>query len=86
MVADDAVFVVDDLGLVAELDRFAEASLDDGAGVALVQADEATGRVGLAAGQAGPGLSHERGRDLDGVGQLGYRSAQPSGPAAGGPP
>ena len=36
VVDDDAVFVVDDLGLVAELDGAAESSLDDRPGVAVV--------------------------------------------------
>jgi hypothetical protein len=40
VVHDDAVDVVDDLGCVAELDGFAEASLDDRAGVGAVQADQ----------------------------------------------
>lgn len=37
VVDHDAVFVVDDLGLVAELDRAAEAALHDGAGVGAPQ-------------------------------------------------
>jgi hypothetical protein len=72
-------------GLVAELDRFAEASLHDRVGVAFVQADDATGCVGLVAGQPGAGLGHQRGCDLDGGGPLGYRPAQPCPAAAGGP-
>ena len=39
MVEDDAVVVVDQLSLVAELDRFPEPALSDRPGVGIVQAD-----------------------------------------------
>ena len=39
MIQDDAVVVVDDLGLVPELDRATEPALGDRAGIAVVQAD-----------------------------------------------
>src|SRR5258705_12747220 len=56
VVEHDTVDVVDDLGLVAELDRLVQPSLDDGAGVGGVQADGAGGPGGVGAGQAGGGL------------------------------
>ena len=37
MIDDHAVFVVDDLGLVTELDRFAEPAFDDRTGITIVQ-------------------------------------------------
>ena len=40
MVDDQAVFVVADLGLAAELDRLAEAALGDWAGVGFVKRHE----------------------------------------------
>jgi hypothetical protein len=55
VVHDDAVGVVDDLGLVAELDGFAEASLGDRPGVRVVQTDRTRRGVGFAAGQPDPG-------------------------------
>jgi hypothetical protein len=56
VVEDDAVVVVDDLGFVAELDRFAEPSLGDRAGVGVVQADSSSRPVWGGAGQPLTGL------------------------------
>jgi len=53
---DAVVVVVDDLGLVAELDRLAEPSLGDRPGITLVQADPAGGPVRDDAGDAVSGL------------------------------
>ena len=46
VVEHDPVVVVEDLSLVAELDRLAEAAFRDGAGVAVVQADPPGRAVG----------------------------------------
>ncbi len=59
MVHHDAVGVVGHLGLVAELDRPAETSLGDGAGVGVVQRHDPRGPVGDLAGEAGAGLGHD---------------------------
>jgi hypothetical protein len=60
VVEHDAVVVVHDLaydlGLVAELDRFAEPILGDRAGVGIVQADPPGRAVGRRPGQPLPGL------------------------------
>jgi hypothetical protein len=53
----DAVLVVDDLGLVAELDRLAEPSLGDRPGITLVQANPAGGPVRDDAGDAVSGCA-----------------------------
>jgi hypothetical protein len=53
MFEHDPVGVVEDLGLVAELDRLADAAFDDRAGVGVVQADQPAGPVRHPAGKAG---------------------------------
>ena len=57
---------VDDLDLVAELDRVADAALADGAGVGIVQAHQPAGPCGHATGQAGAGLLQQPAGPLDG--------------------
>jgi hypothetical protein len=59
VVQDDAVVVVGDLGLVAELDRLAEPAFGDGAGVAVVQADPAGGPVRGGPSKPPPGLGSD---------------------------
>lgn len=49
VIENDAVGVVDNLGLVAELDGSVDAALADRSGVRVVQADQTCRRVGLAA-------------------------------------
>lgn len=53
-----AVLVVHDLGLVSELDRFAEPALDDRPRVGVVQADQPRGRVHLVPGHPLAGLGY----------------------------
>ena len=78
VVEDDAVGVVDDLGFVAELDRLAEASFADRAGIDIVQADQPAGRFGHHPGQAATGLRDDAfGASHDGV-QVVDRPAQPA--------
>ena len=60
----DAVFVVDDLCLVAELDRFAEPTLDDRAGIAVVQRHHPGCPVGGLPGETLPGLGGNPSRQL----------------------
>ena len=48
VVDDDAVGIVDELGLVAELDRLAEPALSDRTGIGVVQRDKALRAVGVA--------------------------------------
>src|SRR5260221_1995065 len=62
VVEDDPVVVVQDLRLVAELDRLAEAALGDRPGIAVVQAYPPGGSLGGGPGQPLAGL----GRDLAG--------------------
>src|SRR5829696_6790921 len=56
VVEDDAVIVVDQLSLVAELDRFPEPALSDWPGVGIVQADLPRRTVWDPAGEPLPGL------------------------------
>ena len=78
MVEDDPVGVVDDLGFVAEFDRFAQASFADRAGVDIVQADEPAGRLGHHPGQAATGLGDNAfGASHDGA-QVVDRPVQPA--------
>jgi hypothetical protein len=56
VVEDDAVIVVDQLSLVAELDRFPEPALSDWPGVGIVQADLPRRTVWDLAGEPLPGL------------------------------
>ena len=55
VIEDDTVVVVDELRLVAELDRLAEAALADRAGVGVVQADQPGGRCRASPRPAGYG-------------------------------
>lgn len=59
MIQHEAVGVVDDLRLVAELDRPPQASLADREGVRIVQGRHPVGAVLDLAGQAVPGLSDD---------------------------
>ena len=56
VIESDAVFVVGQLGLVAELDRFPEPALGDRPGVGVVQADSAGGALGCGPGPPLPRL------------------------------
>ena len=56
VVDDDAVFVVDELRLVAELDRLAEPALGDRAGIGVVQRHDPGRPVRCRPGEALPGL------------------------------
>jgi hypothetical protein len=56
VVEDDPVGVVDDLGFEAKLDRLAQTSFPDRAGIDIVQADQPTGRFRHHSGQAATGL------------------------------
>jgi hypothetical protein len=56
VVEDDPVGVVDDLGFEAKLDRLAQTSFADRAGIDIVQADQPTGRFRHHSGQAATGL------------------------------
>jgi hypothetical protein len=70
VVEHDAVVVVGDLALVAELDRLAEAALGDRPGVAVVQADPPAGAVGGDAGEPLPGLRGDPAGRLQQPGQV----------------
>ena len=59
MVDHDAVDVVDDLCLVAELDRYAEASFSYRPSISVVQGDDPGRPVGNLARQPEPGLSRD---------------------------
>jgi DNA-binding CsgD family transcriptional regulator len=59
VVEHDAVVVVHDLRLVAELDPLAEATFGDRSRVCVVQADPPRGPLGHGTGHALPGLGHE---------------------------
>jgi len=65
VVEDDAVFVVDDLCLVTELDRSPEASFADRPGVRIVQADQPRAAVRHHTGEAAAGLRHDASGTLD---------------------
>jgi hypothetical protein len=84
VVDDDAVVVVADLSLVAELDGPAQPAAHDRAGVAVVQADHPAGGVGHHAGQPRAGLGRHDGGDVDGGGQFVDGAAQLPGASAGG--
>lgn len=56
MVYDDAVFVVDDLGLVAELDRSTEPTLHDRTRIGIMQRHDPGGAVGCGPGETLPAL------------------------------
>ena len=60
MVEDDAVLVVDELGFVAELHRFAEAAFRDRPGVRVVQADPPGRAIWCLSGQPLPRLQRNR--------------------------
>ena len=78
VVDDDAVVVVDDLGLVAELDRLTELTFGDRSGIRIVQADPA-GRASRGdARQALPGLFGHAPGDVQQFGEVVDRAAQPT--------
>jgi hypothetical protein len=58
VIEDDPVGIVDDLGFVAELDRFAQAPFADRAGIEVMQADHPARRLGHHPAQAATGLGH----------------------------
>jgi len=84
VVEHDAVVVVDDLRLVAELDRLPEPALGDRPGVAVVQADPPGRPIRCGAGQSLPGLRGDPPGDLQQLGQVVDRAPQPAPAAAGG--
>jgi hypothetical protein len=71
VVEHDAVIVVHDLGLVAELDRLAEPALCDWPGVAIVQADPPRGCGRHDSGNALPGLRGDLSGRIQQLGQGG---------------
>src|SRR6266508_742153 len=85
VVEDDAVGVVHDLGLVAELDRLAETALADRPGVGVVQADQPGRTVGHLAPQSGAGLCDDPACALQGRVQFVQRAMQPAFRLPGGP-
>ena len=66
VVEHDAVFVVDDLGLVAELDGLAETALADRTSIGIVQRDEAGRPIRNLTGQALTSLAGDAGHPLGG--------------------
>ena len=64
VVQDDAVLVVDQLGLVAELDRLAQPALGDRAGVGVVQADPPGGARRVSPRPAAAGSARRSGGSL----------------------
>ena len=84
VVDDDAVVVVEDLGLVAELDWPPEPTLGDRAGVAVVQADPAGGAVRSGPGQPLAGLFGDPAGGGEQPGQVIDRAAQPAAAPPGG--
>jgi hypothetical protein len=87
VVHDDAVVVVHDLGLVAELDGPPEAAFGDRTGVGVVQADSPRRPVRRGPGQPLTGLRADPPGDIQQLGQVVDRSAQPaSNPTRGGVP
>jgi hypothetical protein len=77
VVEHDAVVVVEDLGVVAELDRPPETALGDRAGIAVVQADPPGGPVRSGAGQPLAGLLGDAAGRGEQPGQVVDRTAQP---------
>ena len=80
VVEHDPVVVVDDLALVAELDRPTEPALGDRAGVTIVQADPPGCTVRDGPGQPLPGLGGDPSGRVQQVGQVVDRTAQPAPP------
>jgi hypothetical protein len=76
VVQDDAVVIVGDLGLVAELDGPVDAAFADRPRVGVVQADQPGRAVRHLPSQPGPGLRHDRGGALDGDRQIVQRPPQ----------
>src|SRR4029450_8599913 len=76
VVEDDAVVVVDQLGLVAELDRFPEPALSDRPGVEIVQADLPGRTVGDLSGAPLPGLFDDLPGRVQQFGQIVHRPGQ----------
>ena len=81
VVEHDAVVVVEDLGLVAELHRPPETALGDRAGIAVVQADPPGGPVRSGAGQPLAGLLGDAAGRGQQAGQVVDRAAQPPPPS-----
>jgi len=81
VVEDDAVLVVDQLGFVAELHRFAQAPFRDRAGVRVVQTDPPGRAIRCLSGQPVPGLSRNRACGGEQFGQVMNSAGQPT-PAA----
>ncbi len=80
MIEHDPVVVVDDLGLVPELDGTPEAALGDGAGIGVVQADSSGRPIRSMSGDALAGLCHDLPRRLEQIGQVVDRAGQAPAP------
>jgi hypothetical protein len=70
--------VIDDLGLVPELDQASQPSRGDRAGIAVVQADPPGRPVGGMSRDAQPGLRHDLARRGEQFGQVVDRAHQPA--------
>jgi len=86
VVQDHSIDVVDDLGLVAELDRATQPLLGDRSGVGIVQAHPPGGAVGSDPGEALPGLCGDLARNCQQLGEVIDRTLQPAPPLVGQPP
>ena len=84
VIEHDAVLVVHDLGLVAELDRLTELAFGDRPGVRVVQADPAGRTRRGGSGHPLPGLGRDPTGHLQQLGQVVDRPAQPATPPTGG--
>jgi len=80
VIEHDAVLVVHDLGLVAELDRLTELAFGDRTGVRVVQADPAGRTRRGGSGHPLPGLGRDPTGHLQQLGQVVDRPAQPATP------
>ena len=78
VVEDDPVGVIDDLGFVAELDRFTQTSFAQRSGVDIVQADQPARRLRHHPGQAATGLRHNAFGASDDGAQVVDRAVQPA--------
>lgn len=83
VIQDDAVIVVHHLGLVPEFDRFAEPSLRDRAGIAVVRAEPPCRPIGSDPGDALPGLRNDLVGRVEQFGQIVDRSGRPAPPPTG---
>lgn len=81
LIEHDPVRVVGHLRLVAELDRLADTTFDDRAGVGVVQADQPAGPLGDLASQPHAGLGDDPGSSLDGGVQVADQVSKPPGGA-----